>query len=163
MMERIIILFAAVSFAVMISGGAWAQEPMDCFCCDDDAMAGLDIGFIVAAVAVTAANIALVTYNSSQLDAGTPSGGGGMGGILVGALGTIYGTAIIFSDEPTVTFAGAGCAVVGALSFFYGFSSTRAVNRQHEEDQGRRILVDPILVGDGSGNLGPGLQVSWKF
>ena len=84
-----------------------------------------------------------------------------MGGVLVGTLGVIYGTAIIFSDEPTVSYVGVGCVAVGALSFYCGVRSTRASNRKYNEEHG--IVIDPILIDDGMGRLGPGVQVSWLF
>ena len=159
-MREVILLVVLVSFAVSVPVGVFAQEPMDCIPPEDD-MAGLDVGFIVAGIALSCGNVAIIAHNASKLKEGDPSGGGGMGGILVGSLGIIYGTAIIFSDEPTVSYAGAGCAVVGAISFYYGFKSTRASNRKYEEEHG--LLIDPVLINDGAGNLGPGIQVSWTF
>ena len=151
-----------VLIALLLAGysGAGAQEPMDCFC-EEEGMAGLDVGFIVAGVVLACGNVAIIAHNSSRLSAGDPSGSGGMGGIIVGALGAIYGTAVIFSDEPAVSYVGAGCAVVGAISFYYGFKSTRASNRKYDEEHG--MLIDPVLIDDGTGRLGPGVQVSWKF
>ena len=140
--------------------GAGAQEPMDCIS-EEEGMEGLDVGFIVAGVALACGNVAIIAHNSSRLSAGDPSGGGGMSGILVGTLGVLYGTAILFSDEPAVMYAGAGCAVVGAISFYYGFRSTKASNRKYDEEHG--MVIDPILIDDGTGRLGPGVQVSWKF
>ena len=157
MLNRTLILAA-----LLVAGfsGAGAQEPMDCIPPEDD-MAGLDVGFIVAGIALSCGNVAIIAYNSSRLSEGDPSGGGGMSGILVGSLGVIYGTAIIFSDEPAVSYAGIGCAAVGALSFYYGLRSTMASNRKYDEEQG--VLIDPVLIDDGAGRLGPGVQVSWKF
>ena len=153
---------ALAAAVVLLIGftGACAQEPMDCFC-EEEGMAGLDVGFIVAGLVLTGSNIVITAYNSSRLNAGDPSGGGGMGGILVGTLGVIYGTAIIFSDEPAVSYAGVGCVAVGALSFYYGVRSTRASNRKYDEEHG--MVIDPILIDDGTGRLGPGVQVSWSF
>ena len=153
---------ALAAAALLLIGftGACAQEPMDCFC-EEEGMAGLDVGFIVAGLVLTGSNIVIAAYNSSRVNADDPSGGGGMGGILVGTLGVIYGTAIIFSDEPTVSYVGIGCVVVGALSFYYGLRSTQASNRKYDEEHG--MVIDPILIDDGSGKLEPGVQVSWSF
>jgi len=98
---------AAAALLLIGFAGACAQEPMDCIC-EEEGMAGLDVGFIVAGLVLTGSNIVITAYNSSRLNADDPSGRGGMGGILVGTLGVIYGTAIIFSDEPTVSYVGAG-------------------------------------------------------
>jgi hypothetical protein len=157
MLNRIIILAA-----LLVAGfsGAGAQEPMDCIPPEDE-MAGLDVGFIVAGLALSCGNVALIAHNSSRLKEGDPSGGGGMSGIMFGTLGVLYGAAIIFSDEPAVSYAGAGCAVVGAISFYYGFKSTGASNRKYDEEHG--MVIDPVLIDDGTGKLGPGVQVSFTF
>ncbi len=157
MLNRILVLIA-----LLLAGysGAGAQEPMDCFC-EEEGMAGLDVGFIVAGLALSCGNVAIIAHNSSKLNEGDPSGGGGMSGMLVGTLGVIYGTAIIFSDEPAVSYVGAGCAAVGAISLYYGVRSTRASNRKYDEKHG--MVIDPVLIDDGTGRLGPGVQVSWSF
>ena len=162
MMREVILLVVTVSFAVSVPVGAFAQEPMNCFP-EDEGMAGLDIGFIVGGLILTGANLIILANNASNLQADEPSGGMGMGGILAGSLGMIYGTAILFSNEPTVSYAGLGCAAVGAVSFYFGFKSTRASNRKYDKSQDQGMVIDPILIGDGSGRLGPGIQVSWKF
>lgn len=156
-------LSVMVFFVVSMSVEAFAQDdppPMDCIP-EDEGMAGLDIGFIVGGLVLTGANLIFLANNASNLQADEPGGGMGMSGILAGSLGMIYGTAIMFSEEPTVSYAGAGCAVIGAISFYYGFRSTRASNRKYEEEHG--LLIDPVLIDDGTGRLGPGVQVSWKF
>ena len=87
-----------------------------------------------------------------------------MGGILFGALGTVYGVMCIgYSDEPAVRFTGIGCAAAGAASFYFGVRSTMASNRKYDEAEEQGLTFDPVLIDDGAGRLGPGIQVSWLF
>ncbi len=85
-----------------------------------------------------------------------------MGGVLTGVLGTIYGWLCIgYSDDAAVRTMGIMCTAAGAGSLYFGLRNTIASNRKYDEKHG--MVIDPVLIDDGTGRLGPGVQVSWKF
>ncbi len=129
-----------------------------------DGMNDDEIVLLVTGLILVGTNLVLVAHNTARLNADDPSGAGGMGGILFGALGMAYGVLCVgYSDEAELRFTGMGCAAAGAASFYFGVRSTMASNRKYDEAQEQGMVIDPILIDDGTGRLGPGVQVSWSF
>lgn len=152
----------AAALLLVVSVDAFAQEPFGDCICDDRGMSNADYVLFVPGLFLVGANLVLVAHNASRLSADNPSGSGGMGGVLIGTLGTIYGALCIgYSDEAAVEFTGIGCAAMGVVSLYYGVKNIRASNRKYDEEHG--MVIDPILIDDGAGRIGPGVQVSWKF
>ena len=153
----------AAALLLVCTAGVFAQEPMDCIV-EDEGMTNVDYLLFVPGLVLTVTNLVLVSHNASKLSSDEPSGLGGGGGILVGALGTVYGALCIgYSDEAAVEFTGLGCMIAGAASIFYGVRSVQASNRKYDEENKQGMVIDPILIDDGTGRLGPGVQVSWLF
>ena len=160
-----VLMAAAVAAALLLMGsaGVFAQEPMDCIP-TDEGMTNVDYLLFVPGLVLTATNLVLVSYNASKLSSGKPSGLGGGGGILVGALGTVYGALCFgYSDDAAVEFTGIACLVAGVASIIYGVRSVQASNRIYDEAHEQGLTIAPALIGDGSGRLEPGVQVSWSF
>ena len=163
MINRIALL-RVVSIVVMtaVSGGVCAQDQMNCIL-PNDGMNDDEIVLLVTGLILVGTNLVLVAHNTARLNADDPSGPGGMGGILFGALGMAYGVMCIgSSDEPAVRFTGMGCAAAGAASFYFGVRSAMASNRKYDEAE-EGLTFDPVLIDDGSGRLEPGVQVRWSF
>ncbi len=161
-MYRIIIILIV---AVLVAGAvesAFAQEPPDGPCCPDDESFTVEYILFAPGFLLTGVNLVLVAHNYTRLSSGEPSGRGGGAGILLGSLGTAYGALLVgYAEEDALKFTGMGCAAAGAFSLYYGIKNTRASNRKYDEEHG--MVVDPVLINDGSGKLVPGMQVSFSF
>jgi stage V sporulation protein SpoVS len=71
--------------------------------------------------------------------------------------------AAVFVEHPAVRVAGAVTAAVGVYTVHTSVKSLGAVRRKFIEEEERALTLQPILIDDGSGRLGPGLQVNWSF
>jgi len=109
------------------------------------------------------ASFFLTMYNYSRLDADDPSKFGGIGGLLVGSATALGGAAIIIYPNTAVQLTGVACMTTGLVSVYYGVKNLAAVHRKFIEAEEQGLVFEPILIDDGSGRPGPGLQVSWTF
>jgi len=118
---------------------------------------------IVGGALFIGVNLALTMHNLSALRADTPGKLGGASGMLLGSFGALFGTACLFVPEPSVFITGLGCTAVGVVTAYYGVKTLKAVQRKFIEEEERGMTLSPVLIDDGSGRLGPGIQVSWRF
>jgi len=65
--------------------------------------------------------------------------------------------------EGPIIFACAVCVAVGVITAWCGVKSLTAVRRKHIEAEEQGLTFTPVLIEDGAGRLGPGIQVSWSF
>ena len=126
-------------------------------------MAARDKAYFVTGIVVTGINFALIATNARGIESGRSTRGEARAGVISGLFGMCLGTAIMFSEETAVKYTGAGCVVGGAISFVYGIKAGRVVNRREEGGQSRGAGLEPVIVHDGRGRYGPGIQVSWNF
>lgn len=62
-----------------------------------------------------------------------------------------------------IRITGLACTAVGVFTVYCGVKSLSAVRRKFIEEEERGLTLTPILIEDGAGRLGPGVQMSWSF
>jgi hypothetical protein len=117
---------------------------------------------VITGALITGVNIAMTAHNISGLRADTPGKLGGVGGMLLGSYGALFGAACFFVQEPVFFITGLGCTAAGVVTAYYGVKTLKAVQRKFIEEE-RGVAFSPVLIDDGSGRLEPGVQVSWRF
>ena len=105
----------------------------------------------------------LTMYNSSRLEADNPSRGGGAAGLVVGSFTTLGGALALVYPHPATRVTGAACMAVGAYTAYISVKSLAAMRRKFIEEEEHGLTFNPVLIDEGSGRLGPGIQVSWSF
>jgi hypothetical protein len=158
MLNRIALLLVFVLFVVAVPGDAGADVSTD-----DDLDMELEGTLIGIEVVYIGASLLLTTYNSTRLEADDPSKGGGAVGLVVGSFTALSGVALFLYPHPATLVAGAAGFAVGLYTAYVGLKSLGAVRRKYIEAEEQGLTVEPILIDDGAGRLGPGVQVSWKF
>jgi len=151
MLNRIALLLVFVLFVVAVPGDARA---------DDMNLEGV---IVLTAVVYGSASLFLTMYNSSRLKADNPSRIGGAGGLVVGSVTAIGGVAVTIYDHPAAQVAGVAMFAIGVYTAYTGVKSLGAVRRKYIEAEEQGLTFEPILIDDGAGKLGPGVQVSFKF
>jgi hypothetical protein len=158
MLNRIVLLLVVVSMLFLVPGGARADVGSI-----DDRDYNLEGPIVIFCAAGMCGSLFLTMYNSSRLEADNPSRGGGAAGLVVGSFATLGGAAALAYPHPAARAAGAACLAVGVYTVYTGVKSLGAVRRKFIEEEERTLTLQPILIDDGSGRLGPGLQASWTF
>jgi len=129
---------------------------------DDEMVEQIKGPAIVGGALFIGVDLALTMHNLSGLRADTPGKLGGAGGMILGSAGAMFGALCLFVPDPAVFITGLGCTAVGVVTAYYGVKTLKAVQRKSIEEE-RGVAFRPVLVDDGSGRLGPGVQVSWRF
>lgn len=105
------------------------------------------------------ASVAAIAFNAYRLHEGRPSGAGGLVGLLAGGLTMAAGLTLLSDDSAwsgLMIGVGAGSMVLG------GISAARAGTRP-DADRAERFNVAPVVLGAGTGALGGGLEIRWRF
>ncbi len=83
--------------------------------------------------------------------------------MVVGSFTALGGVALFLYPHPATHITGAAGFTVGLYTAYVGVKSLKEVRRKYIEAEEQGLTFEPILIDDGTGKLGPGVQVSWKF
>lgn len=156
MLNRIILLLVIGSIVITAPGRAGADVGID----DDWDLEG---PLVLIESAYIGASLMLTMSNNSRLGADEPSRFGGALGLVVGSFTAASGAVLFFYPHPATYITGAAGFTVGLYTAYVGVKSLKEVRRKYIEAEEQGLTFEPILIDDGSGRLGPGVQVSWKF
>ncbi len=159
MLDRFVLLLVIVSIIVFVPGSGGADVGTD----DDDWDFELEGPIFVFCTVWMCGSLLLTSYNSSRLEADDPSRGGGAAGLVVGTFTTLGGAMAFIYPHPATRVIGAASMAAGGYTLYSSVKGLKAVQRKYIEAEEQGLTFEPILIDDGSGRLGPGLQVSWKF
>ena len=159
MLNRIMILVVVVSMAIALPDSAFTAD----FAEDTDLLEGFEGPLIMTGVVWAGMSLAVTMYNCSGLDAEDPSKLGGIGGLVLGSVTTVYGAGCLFFDDTAVKVTGGVCAAVGVFTVYCAVRTLKGVRRKYFERKEWGLTFAPVLMDDGAGRLGPGMQVSWSF
>jgi hypothetical protein len=152
MLNRIALLLVVVSIVIAAPGSA---------CADDDWE--LEGPIVLVCAFYSGFSLLLTGYNTSRMNADDPSRLGGAGGVVLGSFTVLAGAASVVFDHPATRISGIACMAVGGYTVYYSVKSLRAVQRKYIEAEEQGLVFEPIMIDDGTGKLGPGIQVSWTF
>ncbi len=156
--NRIVMVLVVVSIMVFVPGSARASDLSD-----DDWDRDMEGPIIFAGAVLVGTSLFVTAYNCSRLDEDDPSKIGGVGGLMFGSVTALGGVAALFSESIAVQTTGVVCVAVGVITAWCGVKSLAAVRREHIEAEEQGLTFTPVLIEDGAGRLGPGIQVSWSF